>query len=705
MAIIGTIRKHSAIAVILVGVAIGAFILSDLFNKPGRRKIHPIGIINGTDITVNEYNQKVEDNIEIQRQNQGKQALDANDAFNVRVSTWNQYLNDIIMGKQYDELDLAVTTDELFDQVQGPNPHRLIMQYFTDPKTGKYSPDFVANFLQNLDKLDPSVKKQWISLEKYIKQDRLNAKYQSLVSKGYYVPAAFARLDYLAKSRAARFRYTAIRYSSLSDSLLTLTNEDYQKYYDENKQLYEQDASRDIDYVIFDVQPSADDRAKIRDNTFQIYDEFLTVADVPSFVNATSDNRYDSTWYKKGKLPVTIDSLLFNAPIGTCVPPYEENGTWHMAKLMDIASRPDSMKAEHILISFHGAYKAPESLARTKEDANKLADSLLNVVKGNDTRFKALAIQYSDDASAKDKQGDLGWFADGSMVYPFNEAVVKGKVGDLLKVESPFGFHVIRITGKQEPVKKIRVALIDRLIEPSSKTFQDVYAEASTFAGENNTREKFDRTVTEKGLNKRTATYLKDMANSIPGITNPREVIRWAFYDGIKLGEVSPVFDVGGAYTVALVTQIREKGPIPIEQIKENLKTFVMNDKKADYIIEKVKAAPGDVYQIAGKFGSKVDTNTTLTFASRNIPGFGSEFTVIGSIFAMKAGQESEPIQGNGAVFVMQLDGFTEPPEVSDVTNYKNQLRTAFQGRVTSNYVFTALQNKAAIEDNRRLYF
>jgi peptidyl-prolyl cis-trans isomerase D len=707
MALIGTIRKHSALAVILIGVAITAFIVSDLFSgkRGGRNSIPSVGTIAGEEITAADYNRRVEDNLEAQRSNQNKENLTVQESFDIRQNTWTQYLNEIIMGKEYEKLGLSVTTEELYDLVQGPRPHSLIRQYFQDPATNQYSPEIVINFLQNLDNMKPEVKKQWLNLEKYIKEDRLTQKYQALVSKGYYVPEAFAAMDYSNKKRSAEIRYVGIRYTTLKDEDVTLTDKDYEAYYEKNKHSYEQENSRDIDYVIFEVLPSAEDRSSTRESVYQIYDDFRNASDYVTFVNSTSDTRYDSTWFKKGQLPVSLDSILFSSPVGTFVPPYEENNAWHMARLMDMQSRPDSMKAEHVLIAYQGALRAAETVTRTREQAEKTADSLFNVLNADKTKFQAIAFMLSDDGSAKQNNGDLGWFADGSMIGPFNEAVLKGKIGDVVKVETLFGFHIIKITGKQDPVSKVRVAIVDRSVTPSSKTFQDIYTQASSFAGENNTRTKFETAVTNLGLNKRSATYLKEMGNNIPGIDSPREIIRWAYYEGIETGEVSPVFDVGGSYVVAVLTNIREKGSIPLEQMKENIKTFVLNEKKAAIISEKVRNSGDDIYQIARAFDTKVDTNLTLTFSSRNIPGFGSEFQVLGEIFSMNEGEQSGPIQGNGGVFVVKVDRFYEPPQVADYKVNRDQMLNAFRSRMSGNPMFTALQKKAKIEDNRLLFF
>ncbi len=705
MAIIGKIRKHSALAVILIGVAIAAFIISDLFTGRGRNSIPPMGVIAGEEISATDYNRRAEELIEIQRTNQGKEALTQQEAYDVRQNTWNQYLNEIIMGKEYEKLGLAVTTEELYDLVQGPRPHSVIQQYFQDPATGQYNPQVVQNFLQNLDQMQPEVKKQWLNLEKYIKDDRLSKKYQNLVSRGFYVPEAFARMDYENKSKNAEIRYVALRYTNIPDDQVTLTDQDYEAYYKKNKQMYKQDASRDINYVMFEVLPSAEDRTAARESVFQIYEDFRTTGDYISFVNQFSDTRYDSTWFSKGQLPVMIDSIVFNAEPGAFIPPYEENNQWNMARLMEVASRPDSLKAEHILVAYQGALRAAETVTRTREQAEKIADSLFATVSADKTKLQALAFTLSDDGSAKQNNGDLGWFADGSMVYDFNEAVVNGKVNDIVRAETPFGFHIIKITGKKDPVKKVRVAVITRMVEPSSKTFQDIYTQASTFAGENNTREKFESAVSEMGLNMRTATYLREMSNNIPGIESPREIIRWAYYDGIKLDEVSPVFDIGGAYVVAVLTTIREEGESPLAQVKESIKTLVMNEKKAEMLISRLGSNTGDIYSIAREYNTKVDTNLTITMNSRNIPGFGSEYQVIGRIFSMNPGQVSEPIQGNGAVFVVQLDRFYEPQQVSDYKIYRDQVTNNFRSRISSNPMFTALQEKTEIEDNRLMFF
>jgi parvulin-like peptidyl-prolyl isomerase len=267
-----------------------------------------------------------------------------------------------------------------------------------------------------------------------IRQDRLNTKFNVLIGKAYYMPSALVLKDYQLKNVKASFNFVAQSFTLVPDSLVKVSDKDLIAYYDKHKQNYEQEESRDIDYVVFDVLPSAEDYAAAENEIKRLYEEMATSNDIVNFVNFNSDEKYDSTFKKKGTLPIQIDSIMFNSPVGTMVGPWMENNTYYIAKLLDVQERPDSLKASHILISYQGAYGAGQDIKRTKEQANKLADSLTSVLKTNKKKFSELAVQFSNDPSVQQNSGDLGWFADGQMIYPFNQAVLKTKVGDITLV-------------------------------------------------------------------------------------------------------------------------------------------------------------------------------------------------------------------------------------------------------------------------------
>ncbi|HOW24234.1 MAG TPA: SurA N-terminal domain-containing protein [Bacteroidales bacterium] len=711
MAVISKIRKQSTLLIIIIGVALASFILGDFLN-PRKSKLAQqsvnIGVVDGVEITGKEFNNKVEENLEVQRQNSQSENVTSEQAFSIRQSVWDELVSGIIMGKQYDRLGLGVSVDELDDQIRGPEPHSYIMQNFRDPNTGTYDPQTVTNFLQNFNQLDPSIQQRYMMLEKMIKDDRARTKYNNLVGLGYYVPTVFAQKDYEEKNTRATVRITGLKYTSMPDTAVSLTEADYQKYYDEHRGEFKQEPSVDLDYVVFEVLPSMEDRKVQADEITKAYKDFQNALNIPSFVNSYSDVRYDSSWFGQGKLPVRIDSTMFNSPVGTFYPPYLENDTYYMARLMDVQMRSDSLRASHVLIAYQGAQGAAESITRTKEQADRKADSLMNVVKNAVERFSFYAREFSDDPSAEQNGGDLDWFADGAMVPAFNKAVLDGKVGDIVKAETPFGYHIIYITGKKDPVKKVRVALVTRKVEPSKETYQQVFLTASDFATRNNTREEFDRAVVDQGLNKRTADNQGIMSNSIPGIEFPRQILFWAFNEKTEEGNVSQVYDMGKSCVVALLKKRYEKGDATLEAVKTRIEPLVKREKKAEILIGRVQQAVNqskDISTIARQLNAKVDTLQNINFGSTNLPaGYGPEKDVIGRIFAMNQGQTEGPIKGTQGVYVVTVDAFDKPAVLSDYSQQKKTLFNAVKGRAGRD-AYSALLEHSDLEDNRIKFY
>ncbi|MDD3743000.1 MAG: SurA N-terminal domain-containing protein, partial [Lentimicrobiaceae bacterium] len=588
MALIGDIRKRSGLLVIIIGVALAAFVLGDLLsNRRPRQGTNQVGKINGEPILFTDFNQNVEENIEAPRMNSNVESLTADEQFQIRQSTWDNMVNDVLLAEQVDKLGLTVSTQELDDQIRGKKPHPYIEQSFTDPESGRFDPAMVINFLQNLDNVDPQMRQRYLMIEKAIKEERLSSKYRNLIAKGFYTPKAFAKRDYEARNTKAAIRYYALSYSSIADSLVTLSDKDLKAYYEKNKYRYQQEASRDLEYISFNIVASPRDREKIDREVRELYKEFQETTQVPSFVNFTSDEKYDSTWFKRGTLPFQLDSIMFNSSVGTTFGPYVENNMYQMARLIDVQSRPDSLRASHILIAYQGSMANPNSKL-TKAQADAKADSLLQVVRNNAAKFDELAASdINDDKVAAKSQGDLNWFADGAMVPVFNNAVLNNRVGDIIKVESPFGFHIIKITGKTTPVNKVRVAIVKRGIEASSQTNQNIYTEASQFAVEAKEGD-FEKLAEEKGYTKRLAERISKDQNSLPGMSQAREVVRWAFDEKRKVGDISPVFEVDGKYIVAKLTEKREKGTPTLEQVKEIIEPLAKREKKAEKIIAEI---------------------------------------------------------------------------------------------------------------------
>ncbi|MFH1159433.1 MAG: peptidylprolyl isomerase [bacterium] len=706
MAIIGKIRKHSALAVIIVGVAIAAFVIGD-FGKKRQKGTTDIGSVDGEEISYLDFNNRVEENLEIQKKNMDEDKVSEEMAYNIRQSTWDNIVKNLVLGEEFDKLGLAVTSDELFELVQGQHPHRYILQYFKDPKTGAYDPALVLNYLRNLGKMEPKAKDQWLQFEKAIKEDQLDTKFNTLVIKAFYTPKALLKKDHELMTKSLNIRYISPAYYNIPDSLVTLTDEDYLKFYNKNKiYFFSEEPYADMDFVTFEVRPSGEDRSKIAQDVAGIYADFLTSQSPETFVSANSDKKYDTIFIKKGMLPARLDSLLFNSTPGTYIPLFEEKDAWYMAKLLATESRPDSMLAAQLLVTWAGL-GVNEKVTRTQAQAKQRADSLLAVLKANPASFSDVAKATSDYPTAKDDGGVLPWFPDGNLnVSPFFEAGLTMKPNDMKIVETRLGYSLFKLTEKSEPNRKIKAAVLQRNIEPSNQTYQDTYTKASQFAGTYKTPEAFDSGAIATGLFKRQAQSVKEMDNSIQGLQNARNIVRWAFAEQTKPGEVAPVFDLTGVFAVVILKDRFAKGTQPLEKIKARIEPNVKNVKKIEIMSQRLQEAMKtntDLYALAGSFGAKVDT-TTLTFTGMNRAPIAREYEVAGTLFTLPTGQVKGPFSGNFGVYVVVVDQVLPPPSTEDFYYEKRIRDQGFTNRV-GNSLYDALKNQSEIEDFRVLFY
>lgn len=705
MAVIGSIRKHSTFLVIIIGVALAAFVLGDFAKGSGGSRDVNIGEVEGQEITIMDFNAKAEQNIDNKLQQQQTDRLSAEEQFRIKDDTWNQMVHNIIMDNEYEQLGLAVTADELYELVQGSNPHPLVVQYFSDPNTGKFDRNLIMQYLQNLENMPAAAKQQWVQFEKYIKDDRFRSKFNTLLIKGYFVPTALAQLTFEEENDKADIDYIAATYNSLSDSLFVPTEKDYQTYLDAHKELYKQEASRNLNYVVFDVKPSMEDMKLAQQEAQQIFKEFKHTIDVMRFVKVNSDSNYDSTWFGQGKLPVQIDSVMFNSPVGTVVEPYLENNVYHIARLVAEGMRPDSMKASHILIAFKGAYQADAKITRTRDAAKILADSLYGILTKSPKEMSKLAMEFSTDPSAATNSGDLGWFADGNMVPAFNEGVLNTNVGGFTVEETPFGFHVIEVTGKKPAVKKVRVAIINREVLPGNNTYQNVFAHASKLASENTTLEQFNAAVAEDHLNVREMPNLREMNNRIPGLPNPRQIVQWAYNENTTVGTVSTVFDLEDMFVVAVVTKLAEAGYPTVEEVKSKIELSVINELKAKHLAKQMEAYNGDFAKAEADMKLTRTNVTPLFFSSRNLKGYGAENQVIGSVFGLSDGKTSQPIIGNAGVFMVKMNSLTKSSAPPSYAQIIGTLQATFKQGVEQDQAYRALQESLEVIDSRIKFY
>jgi peptidyl-prolyl cis-trans isomerase D len=700
MTLLTKIRNRSGLLVTIIAIALLIFILeSALESRKGlsasdRSKI---AVINGKDVSIEEFQSKL-DQLETNQKAQNKQAtIDENTRENLRSQVWNQVLLEYIVKPRYEKIGIFVSEPELSDMVQGKDPHPQIKQAFTDPKTNEFSPANVINFLKNMEKDETGdTKNRWIVFEQAIKEERVSQKYTAMVKKGLYITKAEAKRNYQGTSRTANIQYIAKKYSDIADSIIKVSEDDLKKYYNENKNKYKQkETVRGIDYVEFNVVPSGEDRQILADGLNKLKIDFATATVDSDFVNQNSDAKYVEKYIGFNAGFMFFDSLS-RSPIGTVVGPFPEGNNFKIAKLSGSKMYPDSVKARHILISIENG---------DSKKALQRADSLKTAIKGG-KKFDELAKIFSKDQGSAVKGGDLGWFKDGMMVKPFNDACFNGKKGDLQIVETQFGVHLIEVMDKGKESKRILVSTVERSSSPSSATYQFYYGKASEFAGKNNNKDLYEKAVKDQGFNKRSADNLRETERNFNGIENAREIVRWAY--GAKKEEVSPVFQIGEKYIVAILTKIKEKGTLPLEEVKEQVEIEAKKQKKAEKFISEFEAnmkSATTLEQIAQKMNLQLELSSNQSFINGVLGSYGREAGIVGSAFGSKAKVLSKATKGDNAVFVYVITDFTEAkPSVDKYKSNADNMSNSVRQRVDYE-IFEALKDKAEIEDRRATFF
>jgi peptidyl-prolyl cis-trans isomerase D len=512
-------EKAGVLVAGVIGVSLLLFVVSDFFgNGRGQRmkarKYYEIGEIGGEIVSYPDYDLRIQNLLEIYKLS-GNSNIDEATTETLREQTWQQMVREKILDSQYNKLGIGVSTEEVDEMVLGNNPHQIVQQLFTDQQTGIFNKSFLVNFLKQTE-FDETAKKYWLFFENEIVNDRMNNKYNNLVSKGMYVTAKQAEFEKDLTINTIDFSYILKNYASLSDSSVIISESDIQAYYSKHKKNYKRTALRDIEYVTFDVIPSEDDIKQTEDWIEKTKQEFATAPDPVQFINLSSDSRYVGFFIPISDIPENLKDFVIKEDLNEVFGPYIEDGSYKVAKLLAVADRPDSVHVRHILLS--------PNQTRTMEDAKQEADSLIKLIKSG-TPFEVLAVGNSDDQGSAQIGGDLGWFPEGRMVVPFNNACFSGKKGDIKTVETTFGIHIIEILAQSKDTRKYNIGYIDRKILPGSVTNQKAYSEASQFAGTYDTYEKFTNAITEKGLNKRIANDIPPQQKTLPGLDNPRSLI------------------------------------------------------------------------------------------------------------------------------------------------------------------------------------
>ena len=699
MATLQKIRDKAGVLVaVVIGASLLAFILGDFLGKGNSNSSGPIaGEIKGYEVSLQEYQAKVDEFVENTKRNNGNETIDSKTMEGIYDQAWESLVILHTMQDQYEMLGLNVSSDELEDMIKGKyiDPQIQQIPIFQDPNTKIFDKTRVVTFLKNLDQ-DPSgvARASWIAFEKSLVMNKVATKYNTLIQKGFFPNKLGVAEQVKANNESVNIEFIYKKYSEVNDEDVSYNDADLKKYYEANLYKFKQNESRNITYITFNVLPSKEDAENTKKWLEDSKDEFANETDAKRYINLNSDEPFVDAYFAQGELPSQIDTFMFAADTGAITNIYEENGAYKIAKLIAIKQLPDSAEARHILLQPSEEMQVPQIIA--------LSDSIQELLK-NGADFAELAKIYSKDAGSAVKGGDLGWFQKGQMVQPFEKACFEANKGDIVVAESQFGLHIIEVQNLGVKSKKVEVGYLTATIEASEQTDAQIYNQASKFAGENRTKEQFDKTVEELKLVPRVANNLKKSDRNIAGLESPRELIRWTYNNEINTIS-DDVFKFGDKYVVAMLTEIREKGTTPFDLAKAEIENYVVKEKKAKLIEGEFNKAKSDNFTtMASALNLQVQKAEKISFNSYSIPGAGSELKVISNAVYGSANTVISPIEGNTGIFAIKTSDKiiveTSTPDAEQV-----KLSREFSNRV--NYqAINAIRENANIVDNRLNYY
>ncbi|GJQ07553.1 peptidylprolyl isomerase [Capnocytophaga cynodegmi] len=705
MAVLEKIRNRTVFLIVIIGLALFAFVISDFIGSGRFSNSHPteVGTVNGEDVSIDAFRYQVEATI----QNANGQASSIEAAKYV----WEQNVRNILLKQQFEKLGLSVEKDQIIS-ILSKSPIAQ-NQEFTN-EFGVFDSSKFINYLATLKASNPQAYQQWKMQEEALIEGAKQQMYFSLIRGGLGATNAEAEIAYHQEQDKADIKFVALQYSSIPDSTITVTDSEIKSYINKHEKQFKQEAFRNIQYIVVnekasdsDIQASREALNKLlspevvfnsQTNSNDTIAGFAKTTKIREFVDKHSDTPYDSLFVTKEQLSSSYADTLFTLPVGKVFGPYEDGGSLKLSRM--IAKEANgAVKASHILIPYTGSQAANQNVTRTKEEAQAKAKEILALAQAPGADFAALARENSEEPGAAYSGGDLGFFTKGRMVKPFEEFVFSNPTGHIGIVETDFGVHVVRIAEKADAVQ---IATITRKIEPSETTLNELFSKVSKFEIDALADVKnFSEVAKKSDLSVLRADNLKQNDEYIIGLGNNRAIVQWIFQEDSKVGDIRK-FTSGGNYIVAQLTKKGEKGISSVQDASPFVKPILIRQKKTEILAEKAKGNSLDAIASANK--SEVKTATGLSMNNPTIIGEGREPRVVGTAFSLKQGQVSKPIEGENGVYVIEVTSTTKAPAIDNYKSFAKTLEGLKLSRA-SEEVLNALKNSAEIKENLSLFY
>lgn len=688
MATLERIRSKGVLLLVVVGLAMLAFIVGDFVNSGSsyfNQKRMVVGEVDGEDIKVEEFMASVDQLNKVYEYEMGTQNNDEERTEQIRQSVWETIVRERVLLSETEEIGLVVTSNELSNSVIGDNVHPVIMQrqLFADPSTGAFDKQRVIQFLAMIDdpnsSLPEDLKVYWMFWERALRNSLLEEKYNVLLSNMLVANKLDAELAHNLNAGQSNVIYAVEPYFMVPDSVVSVSDKEIKARYEEKKEQFKkQGATCTITYATFDIAPLEEDYDEAQRWINEMAAELKTTKEVASFVNANSDNRYVDAALAKSDVDIAFRDSAFLGKEGDIFGPVFVDNVYKVARLVATGIQsPDSVKLSHIYV----ADKAT-------------ADSLMTALNAG-ADFAAAAKKHSLVAQTAAQGGEIGWLREVEMDAEVASKAFAATAGKLFTVEASQGVQIFKVDAVGAKIPKVKLAIVERELTASSQSQVRIYNQAKQFAAGCKSGADMEKKAGEQGVVVTPAMASINDAK-LGNIKNSRQVVRWAFE--AKEGAVSDVFECDGKFVVASVSNINKDDYQSLATVSDMLKYELINEKKADYIVEKAK---GKTFTTLMAEGLRVDTLRNVTFETQQMSHVGSE----PKLFALASlAFDQNPVKGNNGVYVfkhLSREDVANPMSMDEERQLLNN-RNAY---ATQYLLMEVLKDKAEIEDKRYIVF
>lgn len=697
MAVLEKIRvKFGILISVVIALALLSFIIdpntiSQVASSMSSK--YRVGKINGNSVSYQDFDNELNYQNRIFEYMYRRNANTDQEMEYVRNMAWKTFVDRYMFLANARKAGIQVGESELVDLTSGDMVSPLIFQIFVD-ETGAFSKDMLSNYLQSM-QYDQSGQARmfWDYLQNTVTTDQYYVKYNSLFSAGDFINPLMMTNEIAENNNSVGVEFVMLPYGYQRDTTIEISDAEIKSYYKAHKKLYRQTASRDIEYVVFEVKPSKTDISDANQKIVGVYDEFSSTDNVKSFLMKNSDRQYVDEWYKKGELRTVssdIDDFVFDKANGkdAVSEVLTKDNTFYVARIMDSAMVPDSVFVKGVLL---------------QGVQTELADSLLNVLKTGKDNLGNVAAQYSAFNNPQGEPGEYGWMTKNTM-FPGLESIFTARTGSFYTVETNYGVHIIEVTDRTAPVLKKKVAILEKEALPSGNTINEYYVQANELATKSDGKyENFKKTADEEGLAILTRNNLREGEENIGSINDrTKEVSKWAYE--AREGKVSNVLNINNDYyIVAALKKVHKDGYTPVAEAASGIRSILYNqklgEKKAAEVASKIEGL-GSMEAIAEALGTSVSTREGISFSSYMNQGLDPKF--IGAVSVAEEGVISAPLAGTIGVYVYKVTShdtgasFTE----DDVKN-----RAAQMAYYESQSLLPVMMQDADVEDNRARFF